>query len=151
MTITIGFKTVADSISKLKVTGIKFLDIDKIPDAGQMLCPVLFPQPDNFVTGMEVERMTVGGGGTALMDMRYTLNYVFLQAELGSGIRAFEAYAGMIANIASIIKVILENDDISGAVDLQVNTIGELGAVTDPAGNEFWGTLLSFSVLEQIQ
>lgn len=151
MTITIGFSTVADSISKLSVTGITMLDIDKVPDSAQMLCPVMFPQPDNFVTNINVERVTVGSGGTAKMDMTYTLNYVFLQSEIGSGISAFGAYSSIIANIATIMGVILTNDNITGAVDLTLNSIGEIGAVEDPSGNQYWGVLFSFKVLEFIQ
>ena len=151
MTITIGFTTVADSISKLTVTGVTMKDIDQVPDSAQMLCPIMFPQPDNFVTNINVERVTVGSGGTAKMDMTYTLNYVFLQAEIGSGISAFSAYSNIIGNLATIIGVILANDNITGAVDLTLNTIGEIGAITDPAGNQYWGVLFSFNVLEFVQ
>lgn len=151
MTITIGFTTVADSISKLSISGVTVLDIDKVPDSAQMLCPVMFPQPDNFVTDINVERVTVGSGGTAKMDMTYTLNYVFLQAEIGSGISAFSAYSNIISNIATIMGVILVSDNITGAVDLTLNTIGEIGAIEDPSGNQYWGVLFSFNILEFVQ
>ena len=151
MTITIGFTTVADSISKMTVTGVTMKDIDKIPDAGQMICPVMFPQPHGFVTGTSVERMSLGGGGTALMDMSYVLNYVYLHAETGTGVSSFDVYSGIITNLAVIIKAILTNDNITGCVDMELNTIGEIGTVVDPAGNSFWGVLISFKILEQVQ
>ena len=151
MTITIGFVTVADSISKMTVTGVTMKDINEIPDAGQMLCPVMFPQPNGFVTGLSVERMSFGGAGTAKMDMNYILNYVYLHAETGTGISSFDAYSGIITNLAVIIKAILTNDNITGCVDMEINTIGEIGTIVDPAGNSFWGVLVSFKILEQIQ
>jgi len=151
MTITIGFSTVANSIAALSISGVKVLDIDEITTSGSMICPVLFPQPDNFVTNMAVERMSVGSGGTALMNMTYNLNYVYLHAEVGSGLSAFEIYTGLITNLALIIKTLLQNDNITGAVDMEVNDIGELGVITDPAGNNYFGVLFSLSILEFIQ
>lgn len=151
MTITMGFATVADSISNIAITGITVRDIDQIPDSAQMLTPILFPQPADFITDVNVERMSLGAGGTAKMDLTYTLNYVFLQAEIGSGLGAFAAYSNLIANIAAIVKAILSNDNITGQVDMTMQGIPSLGVIEDPSGNQYWGALLSFKVLEFAQ
>ena len=151
MTITVGFTTVADSISKISVSGITMKDIDQVPDSAQMLCPIMFPQPDNFITNINVERVTVGSGGTAKMDMTYTLNYVFLQAEMGAGISAFSMYSNIVSNLAAILVKIFASDNITGAVDLTLNSIGEIGTISDPSGNQYWGVLLSFNILEFVQ
>ena len=151
MTIAVNFATVADSISKLSISGITMRDIDQVPDSAQMLCPIMFPQPDNFITNINVERVTVGSGGTAKMDMTYTLNYVFLQAEMGAGISAFSMYSNIVSNLAAILVKMFASDNITGAVDLTLNSIGEIGTISDPSGNQYWGVLLSFNILEFVQ
>ena len=151
MTITVGFVGVADSIGSLSISGVTMRDIDQIPDTGAMICPVMFPQPDDFITGVTVERKSFGSGGTAKMDMTYTMNYVFLLAETGSGISAMDAYSDLITKIALIVKTILTNDDIANAVDMEFEGISSIGAVIDPSGNSYWGALMSFSVLEFVQ
>ncbi len=61
MTITVSFVTVADSISKLSIDGVPIRDIDKIPASKVgLLCPLMYPRPDNFITGVTFERVTLG-------------------------------------------------------------------------------------------
>lgn len=147
MTITVAFATVADSIAGLTYTGITAKDIDQIPDNAELLCPIFFPQPNDFVMDIQSTFQSFGSNGTAKIDLSYTLNYVYLHCKTG-GIGAFEANAGLIANIAVIVKAILSNDAITGAVDIVPQTIQSIGVVEDPAGNQFWGALFSFRVLE---
>jgi hypothetical protein len=151
MTITMGYSTVADSISGLSIAGITVKDISAIPEAVQRLTPILFPQPTDFITGMEIKRQSYGGAGTPAMDMTYTLNYVFLQSEVGSGRGLFSVYPALISNIAKIVKAILENDNITGAVDMEMPSVTTIGSITDPAGNEYWGALFALKITEQIQ
>ena len=151
MTINSAIATVADGISKLTISGVTIKDIDEIPDAASLLCPLLIPQPNEFVTDMTVTRQTVGSMGTAKIDTSYNLNYVYLHCEAGSGVNSFAPYASLISKLETILEVILANDVIAGAVDLSVQNIGNVGIITDPAGNEFWGVMLSFRILEYTQ
>ena len=151
MTITVAFSTVSDSIAGLTITGVTVKDIDQIPDNADLLGPILFPQPNDFITELSVERMSFGGGGTAKMDMTYTLNYVYLHCAAGGNIGAFGAYSGIITNLAVIVTAILTNDNISGPVDFEMQTVPSIGVIDDPAGNQFWGALLSFKVTEHTQ
>lgn len=151
MAITSSIATVADSISNLSISGVTIKDIDQIPDTARMLCPLLIPQPANFVTDLSVSFETFGSNGGAKINTSYTLNYVFLFCEVGSGIGAFAAFAGLISKLQSILVAINSNDAISGAVDMKINSIGNIGVITDPAGNEFWGLEFSLRVLEYSQ
>jgi hypothetical protein len=151
MTIAVSFSTVADSISKLTVTGVTMKDIDEIPPSGNMLTPIMFPNPDSFITNLSVTRMSLGGGGAAALDMTYVMNYVFLQSRAGAGISPFDAYSKVITNLAVILVAMLTNDNITGPVDFEVNDIGNIGVIEDPAGKQFWGVLLSFKVTEHVQ
>ena len=148
MTITSTISTVADSISGLTVSGVTIKDIDQIPDTARMLCPLLIPQPDNFVTDLSIEFMTYGSNTGAKINTNYTLNYVFLFCEVGSGLGAFAAFSGLVTKLSALLVAINSNDAISGAVDVKINNIGNIGVIVDPAGVEFWGLQFSLRVLE---
>lgn len=151
MTITSSIGTVADSIAGLTISGVTIRDIDQIPDTANMLCPLLIPDPSGFVTDISVSFETYGSNGSAKVNTNYTLNYIFLFCEVGSGIGTYAAYSGLITKLSAILVAINSNDSISGAVDMKVNNISNIGVVTDPAGNEFWGLAFSLRVLEYSQ
>jgi len=150
MTITSSIATVADSIAGLTISGVTIKDIDQIPDTARMLCPLLIPKPDNFVTDLSVSFETFGSNGGAKINTNYTLNYVFLFCEVG-GMGAFSAFSGLVSKLSSILVAINSNDAITGAVDVKINSIGNIGVITDPAGIEYWGLEFSLRVLEYSQ
>ena len=151
MTISSTISTVADSIAGLTITGVTIKDIDQIPDSARMLTPLLIPQPANFVTNLGIEFKTFGSNGGAKIDTSYTLNYVFLFCEVGSGLGSFAAFSGLVTKLMTILNAINSNDAITGAVDVKIGSIGNIGVITDPAGNEFWGLEFSLRVLEYTQ
>lgn len=151
MTITSTIATVADSISNLSISGVTIKDIDQIPDTARMLTPLLIPQPSNFITDLSVSFETFGSNGGAKINTTYTLNYVFLFCEVGSGLGSFAAFSGLIGKLEDILVAINSNDAITGAVDMKIGSIGNIGVITDPAGNEFWGLEFSLRVLEYTQ
>jgi len=150
MTIASTISTVTDSIAGLTISGVTIKDIDQIPEAARLLTPLIIPQPNNFVTDLSVTFETFGSNGSAKINTNYTLNYVFLFCEV-SGISAFAAFSGLIEKLSAILVAIDSNDAISGAVDVKINSIGNLGVITDPAGVEFWGLEFSLRVLEYTQ
>lgn len=150
MTITSTISTVADSIAGLTISGVTIKDIDQIPDTARMLCPLLIPKPDNFVTDLSVSFETFGSNGGAKINTNYTLNYVFLFCEVG-GMGAFAAFSGLVSKLSAILVAINSNDAITGAVDMKINSIGNIGVITDPAGVEYWGLEFSLRVLEYTQ
>jgi len=150
MTITSSIATVADSIAGLTISGVTIKDIDQIPDTARMLCPLLIPKPDNFVTDLSVSFETFGSNGGAKINTNYTLNYVFLFCEVG-GMGAFAAFSGLVSKLSAILVSINSNDAITGAVDVKINSIGNIGVITDPAGIEYWGLEFSLRVLEYTQ
>lgn len=148
MTITSTISTVADSIAALSISDVTIKDIDQIPDTAWMLCPIIIPNPSNFVTDLSVSFETFGSNGGAKINTNYTLNYMFLFCEASSGLGAFAAYSGMISKLQSILVAINSNDAITGAVDVKINSISNIGVITDPAGKDFFGLEFSLKVLE---
>ncbi len=151
MTIAVSFSTVADSISNIAISGVTVKDINQIPDSASMLCPLLIPQPNGFVSEITPTFETFGSNGTPKINLSYTLNYVFLHSEVGSGVSAFDGYSDLMAKLELIFEAIFSNDAITGAVDLKLQSVSNVGVVTDPAGIDYWGVQLSFRVLEYVQ
>lgn len=150
MTVSIGLATVADSISNLSISGVTIKDIDQIPDSAAMLCPLLIPQPNGFVSDINPEFQSFGSNAAQKMDLSYTLNYLYLHAEVGSGINSYLIYSGLITKLIAIIAAIMSNDKITGLVDMKLQSVSQIGVITDPSGAEFWGIQFSFRVLEYV-
>lgn len=151
MTVAVNIETVAGSIAALSISGVTIKDYDNIPDNAVGLCPVMLPQPNGYITDIAPSFESFGSNGSARMNLAYTLNYVFLHSEIGSGINAYAAFGDLMTKLAGIFVAIMSNDAISGAVDVRLQSVGNVGVVTDPAGNEYWGILFSLRVLEYVQ
>jgi hypothetical protein len=151
MTITSTIATVADSISKLTISGVTIKDIDQIPDSARMLTPLVIPKLPRFITDISVSFDTFGSNGSPKISTNYTLNYMFIYCESGSGLGSFSVFGGLIAKLSEILDVINSNDAVAGAVDIKLSGLGDIGTITDPAGNDFWGLEFSLRVLEYTQ
>jgi len=152
MTIAVHFVTVARSISNLSIAGINVRDLDEIPVDASKILPVLFPIPNGFITDVVPERMTMGGGGTAKIDLSYTMNYRFLKSIAGANLENLSIYSDLIEDLAAITVAILGNDDITGAVDMELQGVSNMGPLTDPAGTgAYIGLDIALRVLEFAQ
>jgi hypothetical protein len=151
MTIALSPDTVADSIAAINISGVTIKSIDTIPPTGNMIMPVLFPQPGGFITDIDVSRESFGTGGIAATNFMYTLHYVFLFAELGSGISQLDPYSPLIEKLKTVWETIITNDAVTGLVDMELAGVEGLGQVEDPSGNQFWGCLFSLRCLEFAQ
>jgi len=150
MTVSSAFATITNSIAALSISGVTIKDIDEIPQNASMLTPLLIPQPNDFVTNFEAAFQSFGSNGTAKIDLNYSLNYVYLHAEVGSGISTFDIYSGLITKLSAILVAILSNDAITGLIDIKPR-IGNIGIIEDPSGKQFWGVLFSLPILEYAQ
>ena len=146
---TLSVVTIADSISKLSVTGVAIKDINEIPDSvNDGDCPMVIPKPDGFVSDFELERVAMSSGASNVLDVHYTLTYRFLHSELGLGMGILDAYPGMVDKVCDFIDKMLVSDAVTGSVDLQVEDISAFGPVSDPSGKMFHGCDISFRILE---
>ena len=149
MALQIG--TVADSISKLTVTGVTLKDIDKIITEGNKRnIPVIIPRPDGFMSSFIYERKSFGSGDAAAVNITYTLTYRLLHSKIGTGrSKVIAKYSDMVAKVGLFLDAIIENDTITGAVNIQAASISEFGPVSDPAGSAiFLGCDIGISVME---
>lgn len=149
MTVSISFTAVPTALAALSISGVKILDIDKIPDSGlEMLTPVLFPDPANWISGISVTRETMGVSGTGKYDLTYSLNYVYLHAPVGGNISDFGNFSAMITKLGLICTELANNDTLGSVDDLTIGSVSEPGFIEAPDGGIFHGCRLTLNVLE---
>jgi hypothetical protein len=159
MTIAISYETIATAISNLTIVNgeaggpvnITIKDLNAIPTSARGLCPILFPNPVMPVSEIRPLRVTTGGAGSALMNLTYKLNYIYLHTEASAGISGFEGEIGCVRNLFLIVKSILENDNITGAVDVTFSGLDKIDNIQDPSGRQFLGVMFSIEVTEFVQ
>jgi hypothetical protein len=151
VTISSAFSTITNSIAALSIPGVTIKDTDEIPQSANMLLPILFPRPNEFVTDFSQEFVSFGSNGGAKINFEYNLNYVFLFVESGSGLSTFEIYGGLMQKLSAILVAFASNDAVTGLVDLQTSNVGPIGIVEGPNGQQYWGVMISLKILEFAQ
>ena len=145
----LSFTTVTNSIAALSVSGVTIKDIDEIPTSVLPRdCPILYPEPDGFLSNIVYTRGTMAPGSVALSEVTYNMTYAFLYAPVGSGRSLLDVYSDMVTKVGLIIDAIISSDEQAGLEDLQFEGAVQFGAVPDPAGAMFIGTRLTFAVME---
>ena len=147
MTVTFSLPTVTDSISKLAISGVDILDIDQIPASYAGNPHMLAPAPADFITNLTITRDSFGTGGAEKMTATYTLAYRYYHTSVGNAL-TFTEYANLIMAMKLILEAFLTNDAISGLVDLSVESVSNIGPVTDPVGNYFHGFDITLRITE---
>ena len=151
MTISVAFAGVANAIGDLTVSGVNIKGVDKMITSADGYLPLFCPFPDNFITDISFTFEAYGTGGTAPMNLEYTMNWVYYHSPLGASGNSLAIFQKMLENIAAILKVIFTNDSVTGAVDVRLLSIGKLGPVFDASGGQYHGALISLRVLEFVQ
>jgi len=142
----ISADTIATSIAALSVSGLTIKDLATIRETITARdCPILFPSPADFMTGLTVTRQSMNGDRK---DIGYTLNYVFLYAPVNATNGLYTLYQSMVIMACAIWDAIISNDAVSGSIDITPIAPPSFGIVQDPAGKEYFGATLQFQVLE---
>jgi hypothetical protein len=150
MSIALSCVTVANSIAALSISGVTVKDIDEVPVSGNLILPVVFPQPNNWISDIQPVTKSLGSLGTEKMDFSYTLHYVFLHSLQGSGISQTDHLSPLITKLELVLEAILNNDVVTGLVDMQLSSLN-VGTVEDPSGKPYWGALFTLRCLEYAQ
>ena len=148
MTITLDFVSIVLAIADLSIPGVDIKDASSIPEGGMLITPVLFPRPDNFITGFTPVVGTFGINGTVQRTANYTLNYRYLHSTLGGMAGLYSTYESFLENVEAILEAILNDDTITGATNVRFGTIPAMGTVMDNAGNTFLGCDITIEIEE---
>ena len=148
---TLAIATIVSNIAALSVSGVTIKDMDSIPE--QVLardCPIMIPEPVDFVSDFEVERNTYGSAAQSKKTVRYTLNYSFLYQTVGATRTGLDIYGDMVDKAFAIFDAIISNDDLGSTVEFTPFDTVSFGVVLDPSGNTFLGCRILVRVTEFI-
>jgi hypothetical protein len=146
---TISFTAVPTALAGLSISGVQIKDIDKIPDSGlEMLTPILFPDPANWISGINVLRETMGISGTGKYDLTYSLNYIYLHAPAGGNVSDYGNFSAMITKLGLICTELANNDTLGSVDDLTIESVSEPGYIEAPDGGIFHGCRITLRVLK---
>jgi hypothetical protein len=144
---SLAISTVCTSIAALTVAGVTICDLDNIPPAGKRLLPILFPDPANPISNFTSIRESFGGGSSALMNVEYDLNYMFVYCEIGAGRTGLDFLEDCMLKVQAIEDAVISIDVIVGAVDITPLPFA-INTITDPSGNNYLGCAMTFHVIE---
>lgn len=146
---TLKVATVWSSISAISVAGLTVKDIDDVTEEWQVRGATLYPNITNPLELQAPTRQSFGTvAGGAKKDVRYTLNYTFAYAPVGSARGVKDIMSSMFAMLALIYNAVTESDALTGTIDITPRIASASTVVQDPIGNQFWGLALAFDVLE---
>ena len=145
----LAISTVTNSIAALSVTGLTIKDLDEIPyTVNQRDCPIIYPEPINFLTDFDVVMASTGTAGSGYFDVSYTLTYTFCYQAVGADRGSLTKFSNMVQLLEDWWDKILISDHLTGAVEVTPVGIMNLGVVLDPAGYSFIGATVQLRVLE---
>lgn len=141
--------TVWDSISGINVADLTVRDIDQVTEVWEIRTPSLYP---DITAPLELQAPTRQSFGTIAnggkKDVSYTLNYIFAYAPVGSTRGVKDVINAMFAMLALIFNAVVEDDALTGSVNIEPRIASSGVIVEDPSGNSFYGLRLAFDVLE---
>jgi hypothetical protein len=150
MAFSLNLANIADAIAAISISGVTVKDKDQIAASWVSTPNVLYPNPDGWITDFRLEYKAIPRGSAAPVNVMYTLNYRFLGVQVGDMATMPVSYSDLVSKVIAIINaVVAVHAPYDGGVDLVVQSV-DLGPMTDPAGNQYYGADLAFSV-EEIQ
>ena len=118
--------TIANSITEISVSGLTIKDVDEIPTSiNQRDCPLLIPNPENYISGVKIEPDSFGTGSDRKMTLTYSLSYMLIYGEVGGGrVHTIDTYAGMLTKACAFMDAFYALNGLTGAVDFDA-TLGD--------------------------
>jgi hypothetical protein len=152
----LALTTITAAIATLGTgAGVTIKDVTAIPSTVNIRdCPIMFPEPLNFVSNILVTTDTYGYGGSAKKTLEYDLIYTFCYAPVDSGRGLFDIYSGMADKAATLLIALFSFDTLGDppiVIDSKVNGIENFGPVYDPAGNEFYGCHIILHIKQLVE
>ena len=147
---TIQLSTIANSITGITVSGLTIKDVDEIPtDIIQRQCPLLIPNPENYISNPLIKVDSFGTGTDRKMTLTYNLNYILIYSQVGAGrVNIIDAYAGMLTKACAFLDAFYGLSTLTGAVDF--NAILGDPAITTVGAIDFHSIGIQVQVQEFI-
>jgi hypothetical protein len=140
--------TTASSIAAVSISGVTVCNVSNVPQSARMITPILVPQPDGWLSDVAQGPKAVSVADAGQSDFSYTLHYVFLLCEAGSGVEQTDPYNNLVSKLKTVLQTVLDDDTLAESIEISLNGMDGIGVVQDPSGVDFWGALISLRCLE---
>jgi hypothetical protein len=149
MTISSLLTTITGEIAALSITGVTIKDYDEVVVNWKAMPNVLYPNVENFLTGLKLDYESFPHGASAQVNISYTLNYRFLGTQVGNNTATYSlAYKDVIDKVLLIINAIVTNHSYaSGKASVELAGV-KFGGFSDPSGAFYHGADIALSVVE---
>jgi hypothetical protein len=148
MTFSCNLSNIADAISSITISGVTVKDKDQLSGSWLSLPNVLYPNPDNWVTGFSIKYDALMQGVSAPATITYTLNYRFLGVQVGDIATFPVSYSALVDKVIAIVNAIeAVYAPYSGRIEMILGNIS-IGAKIDPAGNSYFGADIALNISE---
>jgi len=144
MAYSISLAAVANSIAALSISGVTMKDVDELASSWKMQANILYPKPDNWITGAKFTADSFGSNSAEAARFSCNMTYRFLGTAVGTMASFTTAYSNVITKMVLIINAITSTDIFTGAHDFRFVSASNIGPLSDPAGNIFHGVDLTF-------
>lgn len=143
---------IATGIAALSISGVTVKNVTEIPErVSARECPILFPSPNNWITGGiggEEDAEGPATFGPGMWVFQRVFNYLYLHASAGQGRGLAEHLSAMGTKLDAISEA-LTGLNLAGVDVMQIET-SEFNVVTDPAGNTFYGFQVAVTLKERV-
>ncbi len=146
----ISWLIVANSIAALSgdIAGVTIKRPDEILDKVTTRdTPVMMLAPSP-ISDIVPEVVALGTGSTKRLNVEYTLNYRFFYQKVGANRKLKDVFDGLMTKLGLTVDVLLINDVVAGALDLQIVGITGGPVVVDPINESFFGYDIALRILE---
>jgi len=148
MTVSLNLANVATAISNISVSGVTVKNKDEVAGSWTSKPNVLFPNPENWVTGFGMTWDAMLQNASAPMTINYTLNYRFLGVAVGDISAMPVSYSALVDKLILIINAIISTPaPYSGRIEMKIGDVS-IGPKIDPAGNNFYGADFAVNISE---
>lgn len=147
MSAYLAIDTVATSIAAVSISGVTVKDATGMLDAVEAReCPILMPAP-NYLSNIRVERESFGLATVAKKTIYYDLTYRLFYEAVGATRGLADIYNGLCTTLDATISAFVDDDALSGTIDIVPAGALAPGIVTDAAGGQFYGTDITLNVI----
>jgi hypothetical protein len=143
----------ATAIAGLTVTGVTFKDISAIP---RMIiptdCPIFFPDPDNWFSGMATDGNIKISGLAGQYDVIRTLKYIYLHSVSTAANTITVHYSEMAGKVDAIYRAIAGmNNGVAVVNSVSISRFGEIQAPqSGTIRNVFFGCFFDITFSEMV-
>ena len=151
---TLATVAITNAIDDISISGVSIKNLSNIPEAVTPNdCPILFPDPRSFISGVSVEWDSYGTDALANKHITYNLTYTFCFEPIGAGrgmLDIFDPWMdAVLAIMDGFIAASLTFNSVGG-VEVNLQEVTPFGVIQDLAGNQFHGCQFVLQVIEFI-